>query len=766
MGINGTAYGVWSTPSGAGGGDVNARALQRRELRAHPGAGRHQPRRGRGRRLWPSARGGLRGGQRGATWGEGGQVYGRRLTGLALSQLPQQISLADLTARAARPTPRTSTIEYDGSFAWVAFRQDFGGGSRALARRLVGSQFESPSVLDLGPGGAAPRVAMTGRGAGLAAASAEGGSSPARCSRTTRSPGPPRSATARCRRTRSWPPTSATARGGLAARRRHARRASRAGGQAVRARDVARIRGPRDGGRRAVRRRGRPPGRLRGRDAPELCGGADAVGRGVRPPARRAAAALVELPAPREAAAALAGRRRPVGPGAVHRLHRRHRDRDGRAPSQLVSPVPVAEGRHRWTVVAVDRRGQQVASKERVLRIDSTRPRLRLQVSGARKRGRRCRSQREDRTPRARGCATSRSISATSRGASRGNQRRIATAPALHADRQSGRQGGQRGPADGQPADHSRVSVYGWERAPADPPGGRARLELGGAPAADGDRQRDAGLVLRRRRATRRSTTRVAHARGAARGGRRHASTSAASRPSAAARRWRAEEEIARVVPLVERARRRARRARLRRHLQAGGRRGGDRRGRGAGQRRLRAARPALARRVRARRAPALVLMHTRVEPKGTLLDPAHYDDVVADVRDFLPSGWRSRGGAACAAEQIVLDPGPDFAKTPAQTVAVLRALDGCTALGRPLLLPSRARTSSARSRAARRASATPARWPRSARRRTPARTSCACTTSRRRRLPRRARRPARRARARARRGLTPTGSRTAAALA
>jgi dihydropteroate synthase len=39
------------------------------------------------------------------------------------------------------------------------------------------------------------------------------------------------------------------------------------------------------------------------------------------------------------------------------------------------------------------------------------------------------------------------------------------------------------------------------------------------------------------------------------------------------------------------------------------------------------------------------------------------------------------------AAEQIVLDPGPDFAKTPAQTVAVLQRLDVLHALGRPVLL-------------------------------------------------------------------------------
>lgn len=82
-----------------------------------------------------------------------------------------------------------------------------------------------------------------------------------------------------------------------------------------------------------------------------------------------------------------------------------------------------------------------------------------------------------------------------------------------------------------------------------------------------------------------------------------------------------------------------------------------------------------------------LVLMHTRVPPKQKLLDPDRYDDVAADVVAFL----RDRMGVAAergvAAEQIMLDPGPDFAKTPAQTVASLRRLDTLHALGRPVLL-------------------------------------------------------------------------------
>jgi dihydropteroate synthase len=81
----------------------------------------------------------------------------------------------------------------------------------------------------------------------------------------------------------------------------------------------------------------------------------------------------------------------------------------------------------------------------------------------------------------------------------------------------------------------------------------------------------------------------------------------------------------------------------------------------------------------------ALVLMHTRAEPKVKAFP--EYSDVFSDVVAFLReriSLARSRG---VGEEQIVLDPGPDFAKTPAQTVEVLRRLGELGALGRPLLL-------------------------------------------------------------------------------
>jgi dihydropteroate synthase len=89
-----------------------------------------------------------------------------------------------------------------------------------------------------------------------------------------------------------------------------------------------------------------------------------------------------------------------------------------------------------------------------------------------------------------------------------------------------------------------------------------------------------------------------------------------------------------------------------------------------------------------ARTGAALVVMHTRAEPKGTLLDPGYYDDVVEDVRAFLAERMAVALGEGMALEQLLLDPGPDFAKTPAQTVAVLRRLEALHTLGRPLLLP------------------------------------------------------------------------------
>jgi dihydropteroate synthase len=81
----------------------------------------------------------------------------------------------------------------------------------------------------------------------------------------------------------------------------------------------------------------------------------------------------------------------------------------------------------------------------------------------------------------------------------------------------------------------------------------------------------------------------------------------------------------------------------------------------------------------------SLVLMHTRAEPKQ--VNFPGYDDVTGDVVDMLRELMDRAMALGVGEDQIVLDPGPDFAKTPAETVTVLRELDRVAALGRPLLL-------------------------------------------------------------------------------
>jgi dihydropteroate synthase len=94
---------------------------------------------------------------------------------------------------------------------------------------------------------------------------------------------------------------------------------------------------------------------------------------------------------------------------------------------------------------------------------------------------------------------------------------------------------------------------------------------------------------------------------------------------------------------------------------------------------------PALAD-VCARSGAALVVMHTRAEPKRKVLDHG-YGDVGADVADFLRERMALARDRGVTEEQLVVDPGPDFAKTPEQTVEALRALPALAELGRPILL-------------------------------------------------------------------------------
>jgi dihydropteroate synthase len=83
----------------------------------------------------------------------------------------------------------------------------------------------------------------------------------------------------------------------------------------------------------------------------------------------------------------------------------------------------------------------------------------------------------------------------------------------------------------------------------------------------------------------------------------------------------------------------------------------------------------------------ALVLMHTRAAPKQRMQDPDLYDDVIGEVLGFLRERIEQAIAAGMLPEQLILDPGPDFSKTPAQTIALLAQMRRLHELERPLLM-------------------------------------------------------------------------------
>jgi len=88
-----------------------------------------------------------------------------------------------------------------------------------------------------------------------------------------------------------------------------------------------------------------------------------------------------------------------------------------------------------------------------------------------------------------------------------------------------------------------------------------------------------------------------------------------------------------------------------------------------------------------ARSGAALVVMHTAAAPKQRLQDPALYADVVGEVIAFLSARLELARSLGVAEEQLIVDPGPDFAKTPHQTIELLRGAARLHELGRPLLM-------------------------------------------------------------------------------
>lgn len=67
-----------------------------------------------------------------------------------------------------------------------------------------------------------------------------------------------------------------------------------------------------------------------------------------------------------------------------------------------------------------------------------------------------------------------------------------------------------------------------------------------------------------------------------------------------------------------------------------------------------------------------LVVMHMKGDP-ATMQDDPQYDDVVAEVRDYLAGQASKLEAAGVARERICVDPGPGFGKTASQTMELMR---------------------------------------------------------------------------------------------
>jgi hypothetical protein len=386
MSINGVAYLTWSSN-----GDVQAARLERNltaftivpgpldiDPAAPAGTGTGRP------KVTVAADGVAT-----VVWGEGGHAYARRIFELRLSAAPQDLGLG-------ADEPDISS-EDDSSFAWAVFRQ----GGQAIASRLVGSTFDAPVAIENAEGADAPRVAINGRGVGYAGVGATSFNAyGAVLKDDVFNLGEPIGA--------GGPggvpvpvPAVAESGDGLVAYQQ----ADAAGARTVHARPYDYVPAS-----RAVT----PPGPDATLSDPAL-GPTDAV-RGLEAAADRAgdiAVAFVQGDgAGRQIVAASYDRapgafrastttkwrkfaRPPVKWATAFELWGPITYRveiDGQAVGTTTStgltvPTVVADGLHRWRVVAVDIRGQSTATPSRNLRVDATAPKVTFKVSGSRKRG-------------------------------------------------------------------------------------------------------------------------------------------------------------------------------------------------------------------------------------------------------------------------------------------------------------------------------------------------------------------------------------------
>jgi dihydropteroate synthase len=88
--------------------------------------------------------------------------------------------------------------------------------------------------------------------------------------------------------------------------------------------------------------------------------------------------------------------------------------------------------------------------------------------------------------------------------------------------------------------------------------------------------------------------------------------------------------------------------------------------------------------------AAGMVLMHMRGDP-STMRELTDYDDVVADVRAYLHARMDAAVAAGVDPGRLCIDPGIGFAKTPEQSLLLLREIESFFSFRRPVLVgPSR----------------------------------------------------------------------------
>jgi hypothetical protein len=416
MSIQGAAYLSFTVP-GASTGDVRVARLERRAtaFTVLPELLDVNPARNAGDNAVKRARVVISADGTGVVvWGEDGadgrtHVFARRVYDGRVSTAPQDLTLDSFAGLAGGGADSPDIdIEDDSSFAWVVFRQALSDGRmHAIARRLVGGSFDSPVAIDgLGAPAAssaeAPRIRMSGRGAGIATA---GGSTGFEAFAAVFDEDGTFAPLARVDTGNTVAPLALggiaeTGDGIVAWQQRSGPLAERT----IQARFVDNRPDSKD----------RAPGPVQLLSGPGL-GPVDA-GAGFDVAVNRAGDAVVVYVQGDEGARRIVSATYDRAPGAFrgftatkYRKYARPRlswgtafdlwgpiryriEIDGRPvgetnETQAIVPVRISDGKHLWRIVATDRRGQTVSSPSRPLRIDATKPRLSVRIGGKRKRG-------------------------------------------------------------------------------------------------------------------------------------------------------------------------------------------------------------------------------------------------------------------------------------------------------------------------------------------------------------------------------------------